>query len=282
MNMARRPKVVRTLPGLRRALERFKKDTLALVPTMGALHAGHLALVKEARRRAKRVVVSVFVNPAQFAPTEDLASYPRTWNADIAALAALKVDLVWAPDAKTMYPDGFATRIEPGGVAKAGLEDKFRPHFFGGVATVVAKLFTQVMPDFALFGEKDYQQLHVVTQMARDLDLSPKIIGVRTVREQDGLALSSRNIYLNKGERAAAPVLYRVLKATARKIKAGEPIDRLISAGRREIEEAGFSLDYFEARHARTLEPIARHKEPTRLLVAARIGKTRLIDNIGV
>jgi pantoate--beta-alanine ligase len=283
MSMARRPKVIRTLPGLRRALERFKKDTIALVPTMGALHAGHLALVKEARRRARHVVVSIFVNPTQFAPTEDLASYPRTWRTDLAALAALNVDLVWSPDAKTMYPDGFATRIEPGGVAKAGLEDKFRPHFFGGVATVVAKLFTQVTPDFALFGEKDYQQLRVVTQMARDLDLSPKIIGVRTVREKDGLALSSRNVYLNEAERAAAPVLYRVLTESARRIKAGEAIELVLNEGRRKIEEAGFSLDYLEARDALTLEPIARRSDgPIRLLVAARIGKTRLIDNVGV
>jgi len=283
MNMARRPKVVRTLPGFRRVLAGYGNASVALVPTMGALHAGHLALVKQARRRAKRVVVSVFVNPTQFAPTEDLASYPRTWNADLAALAALKVDLIWAPDANTMYPDGFATRIEPGGVAKVGLEDKFRPHFFSGVATVVAKLFTQVMPDFALFGEKDYQQLRVIIQMVRDLNLSPKIVGVRTVREKGGLALSSRNMYLNEAERAVAPVLYRVLKESARHVKAGERIATVLTAGRRKLEDAGFSLDYLEARHALTLEPIARRSEgPIRLLVAARIGTTRLIDNIGV
>src|SRR6185437_6595412 len=209
--------------------------SVALVPTMGALHAGHLALVKQARRRAKRVVVSVFINPTQFAPTEDLASYPRTWNADLAALAALKVDLIWAPDANTMYPDGFATRIEPGGVAKVGLEDKFRPHFFSGVATVVAKLFTQVMPDFALFGEKDYQQLRVITQMAKDLDLPVKVIGVPTVREKDGLALSSRNAYLTEHERAAAPMLHVVLNVCATSIKDGEPIARALEEGRAEI-----------------------------------------------
>jgi len=283
MNMPRRPKVVRTLPGLRRALAGYGKTSVALVPTMGALHAGHLALVEEAKRRARRVVVSIFVNPTQFAPTEDLASYPRTWNADLDALAALRADLVWAPSGKTMYPDDFATRIDPGGVAEVGLEDKFRPHFFGGVATVVAKLFSQVTPHFALFGEKDYQQLRVVTQMTRDLNLSPKIIGVRTVREKDGLALSSRNIYLSQFERAAAPVLYRVLRESARHIKAGQLVDTVLNAGRREIERAGFSLDYLEARHALMLEPIVRLTEgPIRLLVAARIGKTRLIDNIGV
>jgi pantoate--beta-alanine ligase len=281
--MAKHPKVVRTLAALRRALAGYGKAGVALVPTMGALHAGHLALVKAARARARRVVVSIFVNPAQFAPTEDFASYPRTWNADLAALGALKVDLIWAPSAQVMYPDGFATRIEPAGAAKAGLEDKFRPHFFGGVATVVGKLFTQVTPDFALFGEKDYQQLRVVMQMARDLDLSPKIIGVRTMREKDGLALSSRNVYLGASERAAAPVLYRVLKASARRIKAGAPIARIMSEGRSEIEQAGFAVDYLDARHALTLALVESVKDgPIRLLVAGKIGKTRLIDNVAV
>jgi pantoate--beta-alanine ligase len=256
---------------------------VALVPTMGALHAGHIALVKAARRRARRVAVSIFVNPTQFAPTEDFGSYPRNFAADIAALKAEKADLVWAPSAATMYPEGFATRIEPAGAAKAGLEDKFRPHFFGGVATVVAKLFTQVAPDFALFGEKDYQQLRVITQMAKDLDLPVKIIGVPTVREKDGLALSSRNVYLTAEERAVAPVLHRVLKESARRIGQNEEIARVLDDGRKEISRAGFALDYLEARHALTLAPIASREEgPIRLLVAAKIGKTRLIDNIGV
>ena len=281
--MTQLPKVVRTLATLRRVRAGFGNAEVALVPTMGALHAGHLALVKEARRRARRVVVSIFVNPTQFAPTEDLASYPRTWKADIAALAALKVDLVWAPTPQVMYPDGHATRVDPAGAAKAGLEDKFRPHFFGGVATVVCKLFTQVMADYAMFGEKDYQQLRVVTQMARDLDLSPQVIGIRTVREKDGLALSSRNVYLSPVDRAAAPVLYRVLKASAKRIKAGEAIDAALRDGRAEIEGAGFALDYLEARHAMTLAPVASRKDgPIRLLVAAKIGKTRLIDNVPV
>lgn len=250
---------------------------------MGALHAGHLALVRVARRKARRVVVSIFVNPTQFAPHEDFGSYPRQIKADVAVLAQAKADLVWAPDAKVMYPEGFATRIEPGGAAKAGLEDKFRPHFFGGVATVVAKLFTQVAPDFAIFGEKDYQQLRVVTQMAKDLDLPVKVIGVPTVRERDGLALSSRNAYLTPGERTTAPVLYRVLKNSAARIKKGDPIAEVLDVGRREIEIAGFVLDYLEARHAMTLEPVASRKDgPIRLLVAAKIGKTRLIDNIPV
>src|SRR5258708_6047110 len=172
---------------------------------MGALHDGHLSLVRLARRRADRVVVSIFVNPAQFAPAEDFSTYPRTFEADLALLAEEKTDLVWAP--ANMYPDGFATRIVPEGPAAAGLEDAFRPDFFKGVATVVAKLFTQVMPDIALFGEKDYQQLRVVTRMARDLDLPLKVIGAPTVRERDGLAMSSRNVYLSTEDRAQAPLL---------------------------------------------------------------------------
>ena len=283
--MANRPTIARTVPSLRRALEPYRQagERIALVPTMGALHRGHLALVEQARRRARRVVVSIFVNPTQFAPHEDFASYPRGFAADLKALGAAKADLVWAPSAAVMYPEGFATRIEPAGAAKAGLEDKFRPHFFGGVATVVAKLFTQVAPDFALFGEKDYQQLRVVTQMAKDLDLAVKVIGVPTVRENDGLALSSRNAYLSAAERAVAPTLYRVLKASAARIKKGEPIARVLDDGGSEIARAGFALDYLEARHALTLAPIVSRKDgPIRLLVAAKIGKTRLIDNLGV
>ena len=283
--MADRPTVARTVPSLRRALAPFRDtdERIALVPTMGALHRGHLALVREARRRARRVVVSIFVNPTQFAPHEDFGSYPRGFAADLKALQTAKADLVWAPSAEVMYPAGFATRIEPQGAAKAGLEDKFRPHFFGGVATVVAKLFTQTAPDFALFGEKDYQQLRVVTQMAQDLDLAVKVIGVPTVREKDGLALSSRNAYLSAAERSAAPLLYRGLKASAVRIKQGEPIEMVLEEARAEIGRTGFALDYLEARHALTLAPIVSRKDgPIRLLVAAKIGKTRLIDNIAV
>jgi len=279
--MAQPPRVLRTVPTLRRALQPWRNGAIALVPTMGALHRGHIVLVREARRRARRVVVSIFVNPTQFAPTEDFASYPRRFAEDMAALRAEKVDVVWAPTPAAMYPEGFATRIAPQGAAVAGLEDKVRPHFFGGVATVVAKLFTQVRPDFALFGEKDYQQLCVVTQMAKDLDLAVKIVGVATVREADGLALSSRNAYLSESERAIAPQLYRVLKTAAADIKGGASIESALTAGRAKIELAGFALDYLEARHAHSLAPAASRKDgPIRLLVAARIGKTRLIDNI--
>jgi pantoate--beta-alanine ligase len=277
--------IARTVPALRRAVDslRKRKATIALVPTMGALHDGHVALVRLARRRADRVVVSIFVNPTQFAPTEDFGAYPRTWRADIAKLAAEDVDVVWHPTVEAMYPDGFATRITPEGPALAGLEDRFRPHFFGGVATVVGKLFTQCRPDFAMFGEKDFQQLRVVSRMARDLDLGVKVIGTHTVRERDGLAMSSRNVYLSPQERQIAPTLHRAMKQSASRIRAGDAIAPAMAGGAAMIEAAGFALDYFEARHAETLAPVVSRKDgPLRILVAARLGATRLIDNIAV
>jgi pantoate--beta-alanine ligase len=279
------PRIVRTLAALRRAVSPWRRadERIALVPTMGALHAGHLALVRTARRRAPRVIVSIFVNPAQFAPHEDLASYPRTFDADLKALAEMAVDLVWAPPGEVMYPPGFATRVALEGPATVGLEDKFRPHFFAGVATVVAKLLIQCAPDIALFGEKDYQQLKVVTRLVQDLDLPLRIVGVPTVREPDGLALSSRNSYLSARERAAAPTLHRVLADCAGKIARGELPARVLDEAGAAIERAGFALDYLEARHAETLQPVASVEDgPIRLLVAARIGKTRLIDNVAV
>jgi pantoate--beta-alanine ligase len=280
-----RPRVIKSLPALRCAIAalRARRATIALVPTMGALHEGHLSLVRMARRRADRVVVSIFVNPAQFAPHEDLGSYPRTFAADLAALAAHEVDLVWAPAAETMYPKNFATQIVPQGPAKAGLEDAFRPHFLTGVATVVGKLLIQCVPDIAIFGDKDYQQLKVLIQLARDLDLKTRILGAPIAREPDGLALSSRNVYLSAREREAAPILYRVLKRCAEAIAAGRPIAAVLDGGREEITRAGFALDYLEARNAETLALVASIKDgPLRLLVAARIGKTRLIDNVAV
>ena len=279
------PRIVRKVKALRAAVAgwRRRRARIALVPTMGALHLGHLSLVRLAGRRAYRVVVSIFVNPAQFAPHEDFATYPRTWNTDIAKLAAAGTDLVFAPTVAEVYPEGFATRIAPEGPAQAGLEDRFRPHFFGGVATVVAKLLIEAMPDIAVFGEKDYQQLQVVKRLARDLDLPVKIVGGQTVREQDGLALSSRNVYLSPDERRRAPTLIRVLGESAKAIKAGEPIESVLARGRSAITAAGFALDYLEARHAETLKPIASAKDgPIRLLVAAKLGATRLIDNLGV
>ena len=283
--MSRSPMIARTMPALRRALEglRARKATVALVPTMGALHDGHLSLVRLAKRRAARVIVSIFVNPAQFAPTEDFSSYPRTWKSDVAKLAAAEVDLIWNPDVKTMYPDGFATRILTEGPATAGLEDRFRPHFFGGVTTVVGKLFTQCRPDFAIFGEKDFQQLRVVARMARDLDLGVKVMGSPTVRERDGLAMSSRNLYLSPEQRRAAPELHRAMRESVRRLRDGDDIGAVMAGGAERIAGAGFRLDYLEVRHAETLAPVTSVKDgPARMLVAARIGKTRLIDNVAI
>jgi pantoate--beta-alanine ligase len=279
------PRVVRTLPALQRALARWRAahQTVALVPTMGALHSGHLSLVQLARRHARRVIVSIFVNPAQFAPSEDLASYPRNLDADIGALAGAGAELAWVPATETMYPAGFATRIVPEGPASVGLEDKFRPHFFAGVATVVAKLFSQCRPDVAVFGDKDFQQLKVVTALARDLDLGVEIVGAPIVRERDGLAMSSRNAYLSAQERAIAATLYSVLTDCAGKIAGGADLADAIEQGRAAIARAGFVLDYLEARNADTLRPLALPKDgPIRLLVAARLGRTRLIDNVAV
>jgi pantoate--beta-alanine ligase len=277
--------IVRTVPALRRAVDslRARKSSIALVPTMGALHDGHVSLIRLAKRRANKVIVSIFVNPTQFAPSEDFSSYPRTFKADFEKLAAEKVDLIWNPDVKTMYPEGFATRITPEGPATVGLEDRFRPHFFGGVATVVGKLFTQCRPDFAIFGEKDFQQLRVVTRMAGDLDLGVKVVGSKTIRERDGLAMSSRNVYLSPEQRGVASLLYRAMKESAKRLRAVDDIEAALAAGAAMIREAGFELDYFEVRHAETLAPIASAKDgPMRILVAARLGRTRLIDNIAV
>jgi pantoate--beta-alanine ligase len=281
----RQPQIIRTLPALRRALANFRRAgrTIGLVPTMGALHQGHFSLVRRAQSRADCVIVSIFVNPTQFAPHEDLSTYPRTFAADIAALAERKVALVWAPSVQTMYPQGFATQVVPEGPATAGLEDASRPHFFAGVATVVAKLLIQCEPDFALFGKKDYQQLKVVTQLVRDLGLKTRIVAAPIVRERDGLALSSRNRYLSAAERQSAPVLYRTLKEAAAKIGAGAPIAEVLAQAREAVTRAGLQPDYFEARNAETLQPLkGRGGEPIRLLVAARLGTTRLIDNIAV
>src|SRR3954467_9643479 len=283
--MSRSPMIVRTIPALRRAMDGIssKGVTTALVPTMGALHDGHLSLVRLAKRRAAKVMVSIFVNPTQFAPTEDFGSYPRTWKADLALLAAENVELIWNPDVTTMYPDGFATKILTEGPAKVGLEDRFRPDFFAGVSTVVGKLFTQCRPDFAIFGEKDFQQLRVVARMARDLDLGVKVIGSPTLRELDGLAMSSRNIYLSSEERRAAPELYSAMKESAKRLRAGDDLAAAMAGGSELVAAAGFRLDYFEVRHADTLAPITSVKDgPMRILVAAQIGTTRLIDNMAV
>lgn len=281
----RSPPVAHTLPALHRAIDqlRTRSETVALVPTMGALHDGHLTLVEKAKQKADRVIVSIFVNPAQFAPHEDFNSYPRTLKSDLAKLAQTGVDLVWAPNATTMYPDGYVSRIGLDGPAVAGLEDTYRPHFFGGVATVVGKLFNQCRPDFALFGEKDYQQLKVITRMAKDLDMRVKVVGVPTVREADGLAMSSRNAYLSADERHTATALIRAMKTAAAQIRQNGRIEAALKAGREAITQAGFVLDYLDVRHAESLAPVKSVKDgPLRMLVAAKIGRTRLIDNIKV
>ena len=277
--------VKRRLAPLRASVKAWRSagESVALVPTMGALHRGHLELVRLAKARCRRAVVSIFVNPAQFAPHEDFERYPRDETGDLAKLDGVGCDLVWAPDLSVMYPAGFATRVIPSGAAE-GLEGEFRPHFFAGVATVCCKLFTQVGPDIAVFGEKDYQQLCVVRQMARDLDLPLEIIALPTVREPDGLALSSRNAYLSPAERKAAPALYGVLRTVAEVAAEGGIIAGAVAEGRAKLEAAGFKVDYLEVRDAETLEPLppGAHQRPLRVLVAAWLGKTRLIDNIGV
>ncbi|MBY6243118.1 pantoate--beta-alanine ligase [Methylosinus sp. Sm6] len=262
---------------------RARGERIGFVPTMGALHDGHLSLMEEARRRAERVVVSVFVNPTQFAANEDFGRYPRTLEADLDRLARVNADLCYAPAVEEMYPQGFATSVTVGGPAEADLEDRFRPTHFAGVAVVVAKLLNQAEPDVAVFGEKDYQQLLVIARMARDLDLRAEIVGAPTLREADGLAMSSRNIYLSQEERRVAPALHRALVTAARRIAEGEPIGHVMGEAREEVATAGFAIDYLEARHAQTLARVARrHDGPTRLLAAARLGATRLIDNIAV
>jgi pantoate--beta-alanine ligase len=273
-----------TVELLRRAVAEWRSDRarVALVPTMGALHEGHLALVRLARAEAERVVVSIFVNPTQFAPNEDFSAYPRTLNDDLAKLAGL-ADLVFTPAVDEMYPPGSATTVSLAGPAAVGLEDRFRPTHFQGVATVVAKLLIQAMPDVAIFGEKDFQQLKVIARMARDLHLPVRILGGATMREPDGLALSSRNRYLSAEERATAPRLHRALQDGAAAIRAGADPAAAATAAEAALAASGFAVDYVAARHAETLEPIASPKSgPIRLLAAARIGRTRLIDNIAV
>jgi pantoate--beta-alanine ligase len=273
---------IRSLKDLRAVTAEWKRagDRIALVPTMGALHAGHMALVTEARARAERVVVSIFVNPKQFGPNEDLAKYPRREATDARMLDDAGVDLLWAPMVEEMYPVGFATNVSVSGVSD-GLDGAARPGHFDGVATVVAKLFNQVRPDVALFGEKDFQQLAVVRRMAADLDMGLEVIGVPTQRDDDGLALSSRNAYLLPDERAAAVALPRALGAAARAIEAGQEEGDALGAAHQTLVGAGFSVDYVALLDAETLAA-PRIGEPRRLLAAARIGGTRLIDNIAV
>lgn len=280
------PSVIRIVADLRATVTNWRASgrRVALVPTMGALHTGHLALVQRAWTLADEVVVSIFVNPTQFAPNEDLAAYPRTFESDLQAIANLgRVATVYAPDPDSMYPTGFATTLTNAGPAKVGLEDRFRPTHFEGVAIVVAKLFNQTQADVAIFGEKDYQQFRVVSQIARDLDFLTEVIAHSTVREQDGLAMSSRNRFLSPADRKRAPLLYKALESVALRLRSGAASSSAISEGVAMLECEGFAVDYFEARDAETLKPLAgMNGKSTRLLVAARLGGTRLIDNIGL
>ncbi len=277
--------IFETVAAMRQAVARWHAagDKVGLVPTMGALHEGHIALVKEAQRRAQRVIVTIFVNPTQFAPHEDFKKYPRTFDDDCAKLVAAGADAVFFPPVEEMYPAGFATRVLLLGPAAVGLDDRFRPTHFEGVATVCCKLFTQSRADLAVFGEKDYQQLKVVTRMAADLDLGIEIVPLPTFREADGLAMSSRNRYLSPEDRALAPLLHRVMQALAVRIRNRDDLFRAVGEAQTEIISAGFELDYLEARHAETLAPVTSLADgPIRILVAARLGATRLIDNIAV
>lgn len=279
------PQTVRSVAALRERVGEWRRQSLSvgLVPTMGALHDGHSTLVRHSLAQCDRTVVSIFVNPTQFAPHEDFATYPRNEAADIARLADLGVDLVYLPAAGEMYADGFTTAVSVARLSE-GLCGMTRPHFFQGVATVVTKLLLQCLPDRAYFGEKDYQQLQVVRRLVRDLDIPASIVGVPTVRESDGLALSSRNAYLSPAERAIAPVLNRTLHRVAARLRAGNAVPEAAEWGRRELIAAGFGpVDYLEVRDPDTLAPIEGALAPgrkARLLAAAFLGKTRLIDNI--
>ena len=283
--MSRDLTVIRAVPSLREWVRprHARGETVALVPTMGALHAGHMSLVDLARRQAHHVIASIFVNPTQFAAHEDLDRYPQSFDQDCAMLARQGVDGVYAPGVAAMYPDSFATTVDPGGPARAGLEDAFRPHFFRGVATVVAKLFSQSAADVAVFGEKDYQQLLVVRRLALDLDLPVRIVSAPTLREPDGLAMSSRNRYLSAEERRTAAVFPAVLARIGSALREGsEDADELLDGGRRRLAEAGFTVDYLEVRDALTLQPWTGPTSGRRLLASVRLGATRLIDNLGV
>jgi pantoate--beta-alanine ligase len=255
---------------------------IGFVPTMGALHEGHLSLVRAAKTQCDRVIASVFVNPKQFAPHEDFERYPRNEAADAAMLAEAGCDLLFAPEHTAMYPPGFGTAVIVSGVSTP-LEGEMRPHFFGGVATVVAKLLIQCLPDAAYFGEKDYQQVLVIRRLARDLDIPVEVVGCPTVREADGLAMSSRNAYLSAPERAIAGKLNVVLKQAIAALRAGAPLPETEAKAKQALIEAGFGVvDYVALRDAETLQPITDLARPARILAAAWLGKTRLIDNMAV
>nr|WP_276589546.1 pantoate--beta-alanine ligase [Sphingomonas sp. GM_Shp_2] len=275
--------VIRERDALAAAVAEYRSEgsRVVLVPTMGALHAGHVSLIEAAKRPGTKVVASIFVNPRQFGPNEDLGRYPRREMADIRMLTEAGCDAVWMPSVDTMYPDGFATTIHVSGVSE-GFDGAARPGHFDGVATVVTKLFNQVRPDAAYFGEKDFQQIAVIRRMVADLDMGIEIAGVPTQREDDGLALSSRNIYLDADERAKAVALPRALGVAARAIARGEDVVAVLDDARTALAAAGFEVDYVALADAETLAVEPAADRPRRLLAAARMGSTRLIDNVPV
>jgi pantoate--beta-alanine ligase len=273
--------VAHTRAELEAALSDFRSGSLALVPTMGALHAGHLALIEAGRLHASAVAASIFVNPLQFAPHEDLSRYPRDAAGDIAKLRAAGCALAWLPDLETMYPPGDATTIDVGGPA-SGWEGAVRPGHFRGVATVVAKLFGQVRPEIAVFGEKDWQQLQVVRRMTEDLGLPVRILPVPVIREVDGLAMSSRNRFLSDPARATAPVLYRALQQIKDALSAGEAADAALHSARDALSRAGFGIDYLALVAGETLTELQAPVPGARVIAAARLGEVRLLDNIGL
>ncbi|MCF1502750.1 pantoate--beta-alanine ligase [Afifella sp. H1R] len=278
------PDIATSIANLRDRIDSWRAadETIALVPTMGALHSGHLQLVELAAERCDRVVVSIFVNPTQFGPEEDFSRYPRRPEADLEALGRVGVPLVFAPSAEEMYPAGYATTVKVAGPSE-GLESDFRPYFFEGVATVVSKLLISCFPDEAVFGEKDYQQLLVVRRLVSDLRLPTRIVAAPTAREADGLALSSRNAYLSAEERRRAPLIYSSLQGAADALRAGAPAASTVNDVQERLSEAGFRVDYISLRHSETLQPLAELSDgPARLLAAAWLGGTRLIDNIAV
>ncbi len=275
---------VRDVESLRRRVQAWRREgrSIALVPTMGALHKGHLTLMDRAQKMADRVVATIFVNPKQFGPNEDFQAYPRPEHDDFEMLNAAGVHVLFAPDAAAMYPNGFVTNVRVAGLSEV-LDGAHRPVHFDGVSTVVTKLLLQTLPDIALFGEKDYQQLAIIKRLVADLNIPVDIIGVPTVRDADGLALSSRNAYLTPAERAQAPKLYTAIVAAAAAIAAGGDVAKAMATARDDLLKAGFrEVDYVEARNAETLAPLSNAREPGRVLAAAHLGRARLIDNVAI
>ncbi|MBI4725535.1 MAG: pantoate--beta-alanine ligase [Rhodomicrobium sp.] len=280
--MTTRLPVLRFTHQLRQTVQQWRRrgHKIALVPTMGGLHEGHLSLVRLAKKHAGRVVVSVFVNPTQFAPHEDYGNYPRNEERDWHKLQSVQADAMYAPDVHEIYPEDFATRVEVAGITQT-LEGISRPHFFSGVTTVVTKLFLQCLPDIAIFSEKDYQQLLVIKRLVKDLNFPLNIVSAPIKREPDGLAMSSRNVYLNISERAVAPQLFAVLSDMGADLAAGRAIEDTVRQGKSRLENTGFRIDYLEVRDAETLMPVETAvTAPARVLAAVHLGRTRLIDNV--